>query len=870
VAQTASKAVGIDLGTTNSAVAVMNPTDQDLVIHQTGSRGQTTPSAVWRDPRSGELVVGRKAAARISSVPPPVRSVKRLMGTGEQVSFGGGELRTPVEVSAAILGEMKRQIEEDVAAFDTSASRWIVDRAVVTVPAYFDQPQMEATREAAESAGLQVVDLLHEPTAAASFHCWRSGVRDGLFLVYDFGGGTFDVSVVRCHAGDFQVLGIGGNNRLGGDDIDLAVADHLRELLTRDGWDMALDPERDEADRLRFRQLKALAESAKIGLSAGPEYLVHNSVQLTDRSGDHVILDALLDRSTLDAIARPIVERTFDYCAEALELAARQAKVTLSDVDQIILAGGSTKLPMIREMVTSRLCASSGGGATAGRAKCRQPVYDSVDTVVALGAAIRASAIGGLQVYDEHRTVRVSLTGTSVTGRQNALVAGSVEALEPGTDFRGGRAELTAGTHQDETALSGTGAFRFRQVPLQSNAQSLLTLDFFDAQGQLRATAERPAVHDSEAPVTGGSRADVTCNKAILLEVERDGRRTRKELVAAMTSLPVKSHFSLIHPGNTEKVRFSLFQKSRLIKSIVVPVPSSTPQGAPIELDLELDAEQLITIRGTIGSTAFDAMVEVPPERPLPTPEEAASLERQFHEAVQYLSAGDQNVLHARWQRVHDAFEQARKAGGTSQAVHEFEELEEIVAALDERSGGLEPAKDTFDELVAVCLDMNSYAASKTGGGGGEQPHDAREMVKAIEAQREHGERAFRDRDQHAYSEAVRQLEGYRKHLAAIARRIMNDEPGSPALLAAAALRQLHGMLEETGRQLTVAPSAVPEQRRVMDDIARRMSELESQIERDPHGVQQQAVVAMQQLNAVQRALPGGKHPGGDEVPVDK
>jgi molecular chaperone DnaK len=862
--------VGIDLGTTNSAVAVMNPTDQDLVIHQTGSRGQTTPSAVWRDPRTGELVVGRKAAARISSVPPPVRSVKRLMGTSERVSLGGGELRTPVEVSATILEEMKRQIEEDVAAFDTSASRWIVDRAVVTVPAYFDQPQMEATREAAERAGLQVVDLLHEPTAAASYHCWRSGVRDGLFLVYDFGGGTFDVSVVRCHAGDFQVLGIGGNSRLGGDDIDLAVAGHLRELLIGDGWDMDLDPERDETDRLRFRQLKALAESVKIGLSTSPEYLVHNSVQLTDRSGDHVILDALLDRATLDSIVRPIVERTFDYCGQALDLAARQANVTLADVDQIILAGGSTKLPLIREMVTSRLCTPSGGSGSAGLARCRQPVYDSVDTVVALGAAIRAAAVGGLHVYDEPRTVRVSLAGTSVTGRQNALIAGSVEALDPGIDFRGGRAELTAGTHQDEAALSGTGTFRFRQVPLQSNAQSLLTLDFFDAQGQLRATAERPAVHDSEAPVTGGSRADVTCNKAILLEVDRDGRRARKELVAAMTSLPVKSHFSLTHPGNADKVRFALFQKSRPIKSIVVPVPSSTPQGAPIELDLELDAELLITIRGTIGSTAFDAMVEVPPERPLPTEEETASLERQFHEAVQYLSVGDQNVLQARWQRVRDAFTRAREAGDTSQAVHEFEELEEIVGALDEQAGGLEPAKEVFDELAGVCLDLNGYAASGPPGAGGaaarEQPHDAREMAKAIEAQREHGERAFRDRDQQAYGEAVRQLEGYRKHLAAIARRIMNDEPGSPALLAAAAVRQLGTMLEETGRQLAVAPSGAPAQRRAAEDIARRLSGLEADIERDPHRVQQEAVVAMQQLNAVQKALAGGQGPAGGAV----
>ena len=117
---------------------------------------------------------------------------------------------TPEHVSASILGEMRHQIEEDVEGLATDTTTWIVDRAVITVPAYFDQPQIDATRKAGEMAGLHVLDLLHEPTAAACYHCWRTQTQDGLFLVYDFGGGTFDVTVLRCTAGAFEVLGISG------------------------------------------------------------------------------------------------------------------------------------------------------------------------------------------------------------------------------------------------------------------------------------------------------------------------------------------------------------------------------------------------------------------------------------------------------------------------------------------------------------------------------------------------------------------------------------------------------------------------------------------------------------------------------------
>src|SRR5882672_1739311 len=285
-----SKAVGIDLGTTNSAVAVMNRTDTEVHIHRETRHTTTTPSCVWKDPRSGEFVVGRMAFRRIGSTPEPVRSIKRLMGHRTTVRLADEEM-TPEQVSSLILAEMKRQIEQDVAEWNTSSTSWTVDRAIVTVPAYFDHPNIEATRLAAELAGLEVLDLLHEPTAAACYHCWSTRTADGTFLVYDLGVGTFDVSIVRCTAGVFEVLGISGNNRLGGDNIDIEMAGRIQEYLVDDGYAFDLDPANDPEDQVRFSQLRFLAEGVKKSLSTQHEFMLSDSGTVRDKDGTPVILD---------------------------------------------------------------------------------------------------------------------------------------------------------------------------------------------------------------------------------------------------------------------------------------------------------------------------------------------------------------------------------------------------------------------------------------------------------------------------------------------------------------------------------------------------------------------------------------------------
>ena len=623
-------------------------------------------------------------------------------------------------------------------------------------------------------------DLLHEPTAAASYHCWRTNTQDGVFLVYDFGGGTFDVSILRSIAGSFEVLGISGNKRLGGDDLDAALTEDLRQRLLRDeeaAYDLDLDMNAEE-DRLRFDQLKLLAEGVKKALSNASEFYLRDPVSIRDRAGQQVFIEIMYRRHEIEAIMRPIVERTIPYCFDALEIAQQRAGVTLADVDAVILAGGSTHIPLVREMVKQAFCAHPA--AQGPRAKCEEPVYEKVDTIVALGAAIRAAAIGGLAVYNPERTVCVSFRGTAATETTQTIVAGEVEALTSDIDLTGGQVRLSIADqgYRDVEEHKPGGTFRFTRVPLQPAAENLLTFEVYDCSGTLVATAGRPISQSSE-PVrpTGGASDTAFLVKAISLEVSRAGKPYRKELFKAMTPLPTSADYTFTHPGDTELIRLPLYQDTTIIQEIRVPVPSSLPRGTPIDLNIHIDRLSFITVKGKISDIPFEAAVELPPERPMPTAEELQALDRAFQEAIAYLPAGKRNIAETRSKRAKQSYEAAIRQGDREQAVYEFEEMEDLVANIaTEGTRPLDPPKEFFDELLKDCYDLNQYATQVTAKEGVAQPHDAKELAKTIDFQRDRGEKAFNDGEQVAYIETIEMLENIRNHLIAVIRPHIREQ----------------------------------------------------------------------------------------------
>ena len=354
------KAVGIDLGTTNSVVSVLEGGDPVVIANAEGSR--TTPSVV-AFAKDGEVLVGEVAKRQAITNPGrTIRSVKRQMGTGWKQGVDGKDY-TAQEISARTLQKLKRDAE---AYLGTT-----VDQAVITVPAYFDDAQRTATKEAGQIAGLEVLRIINEPTAAALAYGLDKDGTEQTILVFDLGGGTFDVSVLEIGDGVFEVKATHGDTHLGGDDWDQAVIDWLVTSFKNDhGVDLG-------ADAMAAQRLKEAAEKAKIELSQVQQTQINLPfVTATDSGPLH--LDYTLSRAKFQELTTDLLDR----CRKPFEMAVKDAGLTRGEVDHVILVGGSTRMPAVVDLAKE----------IAGRDPSKNV---NPDEVVAIGAAVQAGVLVG-------------------------------------------------------------------------------------------------------------------------------------------------------------------------------------------------------------------------------------------------------------------------------------------------------------------------------------------------------------------------------------------------------------------------------------------------------------------------------------------
>mgnify|MGYP001281477470 FL=1 len=355
-----AKAVGIDLGTTNSVVAVLEGGEPIVIANAEGSR--TTPSVV-AFAKDGEVLVGEVAKRQAITNPDrTIRSVKREMGTNWSIDIDGKDYNAQ-EVSARTLMKLKRDAEAYLG--DT------VTEAVITVPAYFDDAQRTATQEAGKVAGLEVLRIINEPTAAALAYGLEKGNEDQTILVFDLGGGTFDVSVLEIGDGVFEVKSTSGDTSLGGDDWDERVITWLVESFTNDhGVDLS-------KDNMAMQRLKEAAEKAKIELSASQSTQINLPfVTATDAGPLH--MDYALSRSKFQELTSDLLER----CRKPFEQAIKDAGFSMSEIEHVILVGGSTRMPAVTELVQTMTGKEPN--------KSVNP-----DEVVAVGAAVQAGVLRG-------------------------------------------------------------------------------------------------------------------------------------------------------------------------------------------------------------------------------------------------------------------------------------------------------------------------------------------------------------------------------------------------------------------------------------------------------------------------------------------
>ena len=355
-----SKIIGIDLGTTNSCVAIMEGGEAVVIPNAEGAR--TTPSVVGFA-KDGERLVGQVAKRQaVANAENTISSIKREMGSNYKAKAGGKEY-SPQEISAMILAKLKADAE---AYLGTKVSQ-----AVITVPAYFTDAQRQATKDAGKIAGLEVLRIINEPTAAALAYGMDKLDKSQKILVYDLGGGTFDISVLEIADGVFQVLSTAGNNRLGGDDFDQRIIDYLvGEFKRTDGVDLS-------KDKMAVQRLKDAAEKAKIELSGVTKTTINLPFITADASGPKH-LEVELTRAKFESLIHDLVDQTITLTKKALS----DAKLEKNEVAKIILVGGSTRVPMVQEAVKNFMGTEPFKGI-------------NPDECVAMGAAIQGGVLGG-------------------------------------------------------------------------------------------------------------------------------------------------------------------------------------------------------------------------------------------------------------------------------------------------------------------------------------------------------------------------------------------------------------------------------------------------------------------------------------------
>ena len=353
-----AKIIGIDLGTTNSCVAVLEGGEPVVIPNAEGAR--TTPSVVAF--KGNERIVGSAAKRQaITNPDKTISSIKREMGTAYKKNIDGKDY-TPQEISAMILQKLKQDAEAYLGEK--------VTQAVITVPAYFSDSQRQATKDAGRIAGLDVLRIINEPTAAALAYGMDKETNQKI-LVYDLGGGTFDVSILEIGDGVFEVLATHGNNRLGGDDFDQRLMDYIvRQFKSETGIDLS-------ADRMAMQRLKEAAEKAKIELSSMVQTNVNLPFITADSTGPKH-LDMTITRAKFEELIHDLVEKT----RECMSFAMKDAGLTNSNIDKVILVGGSTRVPCVQELVKNVTGKEPFKGI-------------NPDECVAIGAAIQGGVLGG-------------------------------------------------------------------------------------------------------------------------------------------------------------------------------------------------------------------------------------------------------------------------------------------------------------------------------------------------------------------------------------------------------------------------------------------------------------------------------------------
>jgi molecular chaperone DnaK len=757
------KTVGIDLGTTNSVIALLDATDSALITGHDEHGHKTVPSLVGYLPQLGRAVVGRPAAPQKGNPGGPVASVKRHMGLERAFAVGPDTL-TPPQVSARILLKLR-----ELLAYALNDGSYVLDSAIMTMPAYFNHNQIEATRHAGELAGYEVVELLHEPTAAAIYYSWLEGHGDATYLVYDLGGGTFDVSVIRKRFNDYEVLSVSGDPFLGGDDFDRLLASHLLSEISN------LKSQIGE-ESAEFARLVAVAEGVKIDLSSHERVERFIPDALTGADGRPVSLTVDVDRATFQRLIKDKVMRTIDCCHEALARARDKAGVRLGDVDYLVLVGGSSRVPLVRDTVRAAFC---NLGLTE-HVRHAEPLLSEPDLCVAYGAALRAATYGTRYLFPdlkrphsflpdldlglglEEPALELEVHVTSPVNVQDTAytLAGCVRGPGAAEVRHGGSLRVqTADGPAGEAFLEPNGAFA-QDVTLKPEASNVLGLTLCDNVGQelvnfpvcVRQAAAGRQLGQGVLPTQ-------LITKPLQIEVLSRARQRVKQVVAPIgATLPATFTCTCRTVDQSGRIVVPIFEENRVIKQMVIrDLDPWLPIGSPVDVELSIDVKHNIQVRVLVKGTGRceAAAIEAPPPPRRPTRAAIDEVQRKIDELLPSFSGGYRSRVRSRVAQLHLELNEALRYDDEPKAIQRMAELRDVLDELESRQGQeLDPPWPHFQELVVEALNLAAVVAEATG--------RERESLSAhVHEQERFAQQAHDERNQALYRACWEDLQKY-------------------------------------------------------------------------------------------------------------
>ncbi|MDQ0213933.1 molecular chaperone DnaK [Oikeobacillus pervagus] len=607
-----SKIIGIDLGTTNSCVAVLEGGEPKVIPNPEGNR--TSPSVVAF--KNGERQVGEVAKRQSITNPNTVMSVKRYMGTDHKISIEGKDY-TPQEISAMILQYLKSYAEEYLGE--------TVDKAVITVPAYFNDAERQATKDAGRIAGLEVERIINEPTAAALAYGLDKMDEDQVILVYDLGGGTFDVSILELGDGVFEVRSTAGDNRLGGDDFDQVVMDYLvSEFKKENGIDLS-------KDKMAVQRLKDAAEKAKKDLSGVSSTQISLPFITAGEAGP-LHLELTLTRAKFDELTADLVERTMGPTRQAL----KDAGLSPSEIDKVILVGGSTRIPAVQEAIRKETGKDPHKGV-------------NPDEVVAMGAAVQ----GGVLTGDVKDVVLLDVTPLSLGIETMGGV--STKLIDRNTTIPTSKSQIFSTAADNQTAvdihvLQGErpmaadnktlGRFQLSDIPPAPRGVPQIEVTFdIDKNGIVNVSAK---------DLGTGKQQNITIKSSTGLSDEEIDRMVKEAEENAEADSKRKEEVELRNEADQ-----LIFTTEKTLKELEGKVDASEVQKAEEakeELKSAIEKNELEEIR-----TKKDALQEIVQNLSVKLYEEAAKQAQAAQGAEgQETGKADDNVVDAEFEEVDD------------------------------------------------------------------------------------------------------------------------------------------------------------------------------------------------------------------------